>query len=312
MTGNNIVAGQSVFNSIVRMPGLASYAGVLNDFEILVVDEFGNITRGSLLTVMNGLSSLPVGLDHCSAAIIAAPHWFSAPSKLFSACPDVFVGVGTANPEYLLHVEGTSFQMKLLVGNADAPTDGLINGFSESPSQHLMQLGKKDGAGAEFINLLVKNDGSTVLSCVGSSVAFTVNNGSGHAIVVNNSSGDKIFQLHDNGLLRSREIKVDIDIWPDYVFDHTYKLMDLKKLALYIQDNHKLPGIPSSQDIEKNGLNLGQIQKMQMEKIEELTLYTIQQNTKINDLALENDSLEKQIQSLNDRLTVIEKALNQQ
>lgn len=293
MTGNNIVAGQSVFNSIVRMPGLASYAGVLNDFEILVVDEFGNITRGSLLTVMNGLSSLPVGLDHCSAAIIAAPHWFSAPSKLFSACPDVFVGVGTANPEYLLHVEGTSFQMKLLVGNADAPTDGLINGFSESPSQHLMQLGKKDGAGAEFINLLVKNDGSTVLSCVGSSVAFTLNNGTGHAIVVNNSSGDKIFQLEDYGLIRGRKMKLDLETWADYVFDPNYKLLSLEKTKEYIAKNAHLPNVPNEKEIQTEGLDIGEMMRIQMEKIEELTLHLIEMNERIKSLEEENSELKK-------------------
>jgi len=63
--------------------------------------------------------------------------------------------------------------------------------------------------------------------------------------------------------------------WPDYVFDNKYKLQSLDEVEKFIQQNNRLPGIPSAITLESGGLNIGEMQKLQMEKIEELTLYII-------------------------------------
>jgi len=72
--------------------------------------------------------------------------------------------------------------------------------------------------------------------------------------------------------------------WPDYVFAPGYKLRELADLEHYIQTNNHLPGIPAAAEMEKNGLTLGEMQKLQMEKIEELTLYVIQLKKEIKAL----------------------------
>lgn len=64
--------------------------------------------------------------------------------------------------------------------------------------------------------------------------------------------------------------------WPDYVFESNYKLMSIPELEESIRKNKHLPNVPSAAEIEKNGINMGQITKAYMEKIEELTLYIIQ------------------------------------
>jgi len=63
---------------------------------------------------------------------------------------------------------------------------------------------------------------------------------------------------------------------PDYVLVKNYKLRDLDEVEDFIKKNNHLPGIPSAKTIETNGLGLGEMQKLQMEKIEELTLYIIE------------------------------------
>lgn len=64
--------------------------------------------------------------------------------------------------------------------------------------------------------------------------------------------------------------------WPDYVFNNQYKLLGLTEVEDFIKKNNHLPGIPSAKEIETNGMNVGEMQKLQMEKIEELTLYIIE------------------------------------
>jgi hypothetical protein len=73
--------------------------------------------------------------------------------------------------------------------------------------------------------------------------------------------------------------------WPDYVFDDNYPLMSISDLEQSIRKNKHLPNIPSAAAIEKNGINMAQITKAYMEKIEELTLYIIELNKKNNALA---------------------------
>lgn len=72
--------------------------------------------------------------------------------------------------------------------------------------------------------------------------------------------------------------------WPDYVFNKEYKLPELNAVEEFIKKNNHLPGIPNAKTIEANGLNIGEMQKIQMEKIEELTLYIIELKKEIENL----------------------------
>lgn len=74
-----------------------------------------------------------------------------------------------------------------------------------------------------------------------------------------------------------------VNNWPDYVFDQNYQLPSLNELSNYIQINKHLPGIPNAKEVEK-GLSVGEMQKMQMEKIEELTLYILQLKRELDEL----------------------------
>jgi hypothetical protein len=79
--------------------------------------------------------------------------------------------------------------------------------------------------------------------------------------------------------------------WADYVFAPNYNLKPLDEVEEYIQANKHLPNIPSATELAKDGLNLGDMQAKQMEKIEELTLYMIEMKKEINTLKAENKSL---------------------
>lgn len=78
---------------------------------------------------------------------------------------------------------------------------------------------------------------------------------------------------------------MDIDnSWPDYVFEEGYVLMPLSEVEKFINENGHLPNVKSADQIEKEGLNLNESNKVMMEKIEEMTLYMIELEKKVKRL----------------------------
>lgn len=92
--------------------------------------------------------------------------------------------------------------------------------------------------------------------------------------------------LSVNGTILAKEMIVSSSSvnWPDYVFDKNYKLMSLRSLQKYINENKHLPGIASAEEISKSGVLVADMQQKQMQKIEELTLYILNLQSQINDL----------------------------
>ncbi len=99
------------------------------------------------------------------------------------------------------------------------------------------------------------------------------------------------YKLSVLGNIRCTEAVVETG-WADYVFEKNYQLPSLNDVEKFILQNKHLPNIPSAAEIEKNGLHLGDTQKRMMEKIEELTLYIIQQQKEI-------DALKEKINNVN-------------
>jgi hypothetical protein len=99
----------------------------------------------------------------------------------------------------------------------------------------------------------------------------------------NFTDGADTYRLSVKGKIRAEEIKV-YNTWADYVFSPAYELPTLKQVESYITQNGHLPNVPSAKEITEKGLPLGEMAKIQQEKIEELTLYLIQQNKEIEEL----------------------------
>jgi hypothetical protein len=118
--------------------------------------------------------------------------------------------------------------------------------------------------------------------------AFDVFLGSG-------SSFTQTFSVLGNGHVYATEITVkNAPVFPDYVFDESYDLLSLYETELYIKKHHRLPNIPSANEICLKGLSLGVMQVKQMEKIEELTLHMIEMKKESDSLKKENIRLEEE------------------
>jgi hypothetical protein len=89
---------------------------------------------------------------------------------------------------------------------------------------------------------------------------------------------------------------------PDYVFEPSYKLMPLAELREFIAQEKHLPNVPNAREVKEQGLNLSQFQMRLLEKVEELTLYTLSQQEQIGSLHKENSELKKRLEALEEAL----------
>ena len=99
------------------------------------------------------------------------------------------------------------------------------------------------------------------------------------------------------GDMHAQELRLDLEdaVVPDYVFKEDYQLRTLEEVESYVNEHSHLPEIPSAKEIEENGLMLKALNLKLLKKIEELTLYQIEQNKRINKLEASNAELVKQL-----------------
>jgi len=119
-------------------------------------------------------------------------------------------------------------------------------------------------------------------------------------------------KLTVRGTIHAEEIKVDLQVPADYVFESyfdgastlksEYTMPNLKELEDYLKENYHLPEIPSAQEIREEGLMLKEMTNLLLQKIEELTLYTIEQEHKINALINANKNLDDQVNVLQEKI----------
>jgi len=106
------------------------------------------------------------------------------------------------------------------------------------------------------------------------------------------------YKLDVNGTIRAKEVIIETS-WADFVFDKDYALPTLDEVKAHIDTHKHLPGIPSEAEVKENGVGLADITTKLLQKVEELTLYVIQQD--------ENSAQQRQtIEKLNKRIEELE------
>lgn len=90
------------------------------------------------------------------------------------------------------------------------------------------------------------------------------------------------FLVTGGGTVYARKYVTTLTAFPDYVFEKNYELMSLSDLRSYIQQNKHLPKIPTANEVEEHGVELGELNRLLVEKVEELTLYILQLEERIS------------------------------
>jgi hypothetical protein len=201
------------------------------------------------------------------------------------------VGIGTSSPTTKFDVVG-----KAVIGSANnsgtSYNEGLSihNSTGENTSLFLWQHGIASGKIGFISNdnkLRIVNtftDGSL------SNSAAIVLDATGNVGIGTSAPGE--FKLAVAGKIHATEIQVDALPWPDFVFTPTYNLRTLAEVENFITQNQHLPDVPSQAQVAAEGISLGEMNAILLQKIEELTLYTIEQQKHIEQQNIRIECLE--------------------
>ncbi|MCE2896091.1 MAG: hypothetical protein LW721_16795 [Flammeovirgaceae bacterium] len=191
------------------------------------------------------------------------------------------IGIGTTTPIRQLHVSGNANT----IARIEATDDGYAS-LEFAGNNRTWQLSKRPSLHYSDALQLYYHDGSTwsphITFLPGGNVGIgTTDPGS--------------FKLAVNGKTWSTEVQVAVTRPPDYVFEPTYDLKPLAEIETYIKENKHLPEVPSAKEMEKNGVQLGEMNMLLLKKVEELTLYVIEQQKENTKQADEIKELKKLI-----------------
>jgi len=207
------------------------------------------------------------------------------------------VGIGTSTPTSILALGGTTARTIQMERNTTSSTSGqgltISSGGATVGSVNLaggdltLKSGVSTGTGTSAIHFLTATTGSSGSTDRTPNEKMTIL-GNGN-VGIGTNAPDKLLTV--KGIIHAQEVQIDITGFADYVFEKGYKLKPLNEIRSYISENGHLPEIPSENDVKKSGMNVADMQVMLLKKIEELTLYAIEQQKRIE--ALEKTLKEK-------------------
>ncbi len=220
--------------------------------------------------------------------------------KYLTIEPAGYVGIGTTDPSHKLHVSSSTNGDATFLLQAD--TDN--NNEADNPLLLLRQDGDQVGVNIGFDQNEFGDDRFGIARRYLNTTywdTFIIDTGNGNVGIGTTTPDNK---LDVKGTIRAEEVKVETG-WADYVFHEDYELKSLSEVSSYIEENHHLPGFPSAEEVAENGIKLGEMNAKLLEKIEELTLYLIEQNRQLMEQNKKTSLLEKEMEELkrnNDQL----------
>jgi len=197
------------------------------------------------------------------------------------------VGIGNTAPQGLLSLYNDHFTRKIVL-NTQGDNDHQFYGMGTSPDVFRFHI-----PGPTRAFRFYRADGTS-----GSTEIFTIL-GTGSVCIGTPSPGS--YKLAVGGKIGAwEEIKVlnPSTAFPDYVFAPSYKLRSLGEVESYIKQNQHLPEVPSAAVVEQQGMGLVEMNTIAIKKIEELTLYLIEQNKRLIKLEQENAQLQRAVEAL--------------
>ncbi|RLJ34187.1 hypothetical protein CLU97_3682 [Chryseobacterium sp. 7] len=239
--------------------------------------------------------------------------------------------IGTTDNQPLVFKTNNTKVMNIL-------PNGVINVGTNDPGgsgEAYFRIYKEDNLAFEIANSLgsFQIGKSGCSGCWGGQIGDTVlrNLGKSHNIIIaqpnDGNDGSTYFGIQDayngtwvkffnnaiarfDGKIKAKEVEVKANVWADYVFKKEYQLKSLEEVEKHINEKGHLPNIPTAQQVLENGINVAEMNSKLLEKIEELTLYSIEQNKQLKFQAEEIKMLRKQSEELQELKSQVQQLLS--
>jgi len=273
-TTNEIAIDENNLTSTVN--GVASSTPIINSVATIVSEN------NQLTTYVNGVAStsitLPSSADEQNLSVsgnvlsISNGNSITLPQTVVTAGDNISVtGTGSAETPYVISSSDTSLYT----------ANGSISQNTTTGANRVVNMNSRN----IWFNTATSSSNGKIY--IGNTTAYPT------------TTGD--YRLYVEGGILTEKVKVALRSstnWADYVFAKDYKLMSLKDVEKFVTANKHLPGIDSADELATKGLDLAEMQAKQMEKIEELTLYIIEQNKVLERNQKEIEELKSQMKAL--------------
>lgn len=286
---------KAIFNNKVVMNNLTlpgANFSILNDGNLILQNANGRLFKMPINTIGEIIynPTIPCFSDINGNTL---PIWKNGLGKMYLECPGN-LGLGTTDPQYRLHVIGNGYFSQNTYIKKHLFVDGYIK--VGTSSIYIGSINQNTGSN----NNIYSTNGDLFIQTPGTGQPYnTWINALGGKVTIGNTnlngSGNPSTILEVAGTTRACKFIAQANSWCDYVFDKDYKLMPLSELKSFINNYKHLPGVPSEQDVIEQDVDLLEMDKILLKKVEEMTLYLIE-------LKEENDKLKKEVELLKTEL----------
>jgi len=189
----------------------------------------------------------------------------------------IIIGDTLINPIRILNIHKSQNLGGAVISHLDVGIH-FSTGWSGNNINEGFDLGYYTGvASTNYVNFDLKKGGQFNFGR-----GYNFRNGYGLLVSITNNGSEALLTV--NGKILAEEIEVIDNVVPDYVFEPEYNLMPISELNNYIKQNKHLPEIPTTEQVEENDIDLGEMNKLLLKKVEELTLYIIELQKQVNEL----------------------------